>query len=90
MLGSARNLLLAACFGFSGVASWRTFGGNAPMRPAVSMSFCLPVKKGWQAEAKFLRRCRPCGWMGVTNGVPTGQCTGSTLYVRDGCFHVNS
>jgi len=23
---------------------------NLSMRPAVSTSFCLPVKKGWQAE----------------------------------------
>src|SRR5579859_2098752 len=48
-------------------------------RPAVSTSFCLPVKKGWQFEqisTLMLPLCVEC----VVNVFPQAQCTRTSLY----------
>ncbi len=43
----ARYFVSAAAFAAS---DWANLRRKRSTRPAVSISFCLPVKKGWQAE----------------------------------------
>src|SRR5712675_49080 len=47
-------------------------------RPAVSMSFCLPVKKGWQAE-QISTLISPLCAERVINAFPQAQCTRISL-----------
>src|SRR5271154_3542326 len=44
-------------------------------RPAVSTSFCLPVKNGWQFEQISTRICWPLNVERVSNVLPQAQCT---------------
>src|SRR6201993_193096 len=44
-------------------------------RPAVSISFCLPVKNGWQLEQISTRRVSPLIVERVGNVCPQAQCT---------------
>ena len=44
-------------------------------RPAVSTSFCLPVKKGWQLEQISTRSMSPLIVERVWNVWPQAQCT---------------
>ena len=44
-------------------------------RPAVSISFCLPVKKGWQFEQISTRNMSPLMVERVGNEFPQAQCT---------------
>src|ERR1700683_4184164 len=44
-------------------------------RPAVSISFCLPVKKGWQLEQISTRSMSPLMVERVGNVLPQAQCT---------------
>jgi len=44
-------------------------------RPAVSISFCLPVKKGWQFEQISTRSISPLMVERVWNVWPQAQCT---------------
>src|SRR5580693_4905908 len=44
-------------------------------RPAVSISFCLPVKKGWQLEQISTRIICPLMVERVSNVLPQAQCT---------------
>src|SRR5258708_461527 len=48
------------------------------MRRAVSMSFCLPVKKGWHA-AQISTPMSPLWVERVTNALPQAQCTRISL-----------
>src|ERR1017187_6008902 len=48
-------------------------------RPAVSMSFCLPVKNGWQAE-QISTPMSPLWVERVINAFPQAQCTRISLY----------
>jgi len=47
-------------------------------RPAVSISFCLPVKNGWQA-AQISTLMSPLWVERVTNAFPQAQCTRISL-----------
>ena len=47
-------------------------------RPAVSMSFCLPVKNGWQLEQISVRIMLPLMVERVSNWFPQAQCTVTT------------
>jgi hypothetical protein len=47
-------------------------------RPAVSISFCLPVKKGWQFEQISVRIELPLMVERVSNWLPQAQCTVTT------------
>src|SRR5258707_11646750 len=49
-------------------------------RPAVSTSFCLPVKNGWQAE-QISRLMAPLWVDRVTNAFPHAQCTFVSSYL---------
>ena len=44
-------------------------------RPAVSTSFCLPVKKGWQLEQISTRSISPLMVERVWKVLPQAQCT---------------
>ncbi len=44
-------------------------------RPAVSTSFCLPVKKGWQFEQISTRSISPLMVERVWKVLPQAQCT---------------
>jgi hypothetical protein len=44
-------------------------------RPAVSISFCLPVKNGWQFEQISVRIELPLIVERVSNVLPQAQCT---------------
>ncbi len=44
-------------------------------RPAVSISFCLPVKNGWQLEQISTRMSSPLCVERVSNVLPQAQCT---------------
>src|SRR5579872_981729 len=48
-------------------------------RPAVSMSFCLPVKNGWQFE-QISTPMSPLWVERVINVLPHAQCTRTSLY----------
>src|ERR1700704_3050380 len=48
---------------------------NRSTRPSVSMSFCLPVKNGWQLEQISTRRVSPLIVERVGNVCPQAQCT---------------
>src|SRR3954451_17571094 len=47
-------------------------------RPAVSTSFCLPVKNGWQFE-QISRPMSPLWVERVVNTLPHAQCTRTSL-----------
>src|ERR1700691_3367083 len=47
-------------------------------RPAVSISFCLPVKNGWQLEQISVRIALPLMVERVSNVLPQAQCTVTT------------
>jgi len=47
-------------------------------RPAVSISFCLPVKNGWQLEQISVRIELPLMVDRVSNVLPQAQCTVTT------------
>src|ERR1700732_5621542 len=49
-------------------------------RPAVSTSFCLPVKNGWQLE-QISRLMAPLWVDRVTNAFPHAQCTFVSSYL---------
>src|SRR6267154_1491343 len=49
-------------------------------RPAVSTSFCLPVKNGWQLEQISTRRNSPLMVERVGNVCPQAQCTVTAWY----------
>src|SRR5581483_9141666 len=49
------------------------------MRPAVSSSFCLPVKNGWQLE-QISTWMSPLWVERVMNELPQAQCTRTSLY----------
>src|ERR1051326_5252309 len=49
-------------------------------RPAVSTSFCLPVKKGWQLE-QISRLMLPLWVERVVNVFPHAQCTRTSSYL---------
>src|SRR5712671_2986727 len=48
------------------------------IRPAVSSNFCLPVKKGWQAEQISTLMSPRCAER-VTNAFPQAQCTRTSV-----------
>jgi hypothetical protein len=48
---------------------------NRSTRPAVSISFCLPVKNGWQFEQISTRNVSPFMVDRVGNELPHAQCT---------------
>src|SRR6266705_6883237 len=49
-------------------------------RPAVSTSFCLPVKNGWQFE-QISRLMAPLWVDRVVNAFPHAQCTRTSSYL---------
>src|SRR5437016_1221327 len=52
---------------------------NRSTRPAVSTSFCLPVKNGWQLE-QISRLILPLCVERVVKVLPHAQCTRTSLY----------
>ena len=58
------------------------------MRPAVSISFCLPVKKGWQAEQISVKISPPFFVERVSKLLPQWHLTGRRfVFGMDAFFH---
>ena len=55
-------------------------------RPAVSTSFCLPVKNGWQAEQISTTEYRPCAWSASQTALPHAHLTLVTSIHPGGFF----
>src|ERR1700676_2743311 len=67
--------LLASLIAFCASAAFSYFFVKRSTRPAVSSSFCLPVKKGWQFEQISTRSKAPLIVERVGNVCPQAQCT---------------
>jgi hypothetical protein len=73
--------LVAAFFAASALpeSDWAYLRRKRSTRPAVSTSFCLPVKNGWQFE-QISRLMAPLWVDRVVNALPHAQCTFVSLY----------
>src|SRR5215471_5084314 len=64
---------------FFAVSALAYFRRKRSTRPAVSTSFCLPVKNGWQFE-QISTAMSPLWVDRVINVLPQAQCTRTSLY----------
>ena len=74
-----RSQFFAVSTGLAGAGAFFAYlRRKRSTRPAVSMSFCFPVKKGWQAE-QISTLMSPLWVDRVTNALPHAQCTRTSL-----------
>src|SRR5487761_285951 len=82
LLNRSSQIAKRYCFFFAAASAYLRWKRST--RPAVSISFCLPVKNGWQLEQISTRINSPLCVERVSNVLPQAQCTFTAWY--SGCI----